>query len=140
MAKVDLYDCILIHAGNKDHEIPKNGVTAREIALLRGMHGDESVPERYIKPRMKGGQQETRDVDPKIELFELARKYANTADPMSGKKVVEKVFGTALIGFDNWFSESVELENMEREEAMQQRQAEAAQRRKDAARQQQAAA
>lgn len=127
LQKVELFDCVLQHGGNKDHEIPKVGVTAREIFLLRAMHGEGAVPDREVKPHYEKGKtvQATRDIEPKMELFELARKYANTADPMSGKKIVERVFSTSLVGFEKWYEESVELERMEQEEAMVLRQREA---------------
>lgn len=125
---VELFDARLIHAGNKDHEIQLRGVSAREIHLLRAMHGEGAVVDRSIKPSTPA----TREVEPKIELFEMARKYANTADPMSGKRAVEKAFGTALVGFELWHEEALEMERMEQEEAMRKRQEEGAQRRREA--------
>jgi hypothetical protein len=134
MAKVELFDAMLRHGGNKDHEIPKLGITAREITLLKAMHGEDAVLDRDIKPHKIKGEPATRDVDVKMEMFELAKKYANTADPMSGKKLVERVFGTSLVGFDKWIDEQREMEQMEHEEAMRRRQEESAEfRRKQAA-------
>ncbi len=134
--KVELFDLMLRHGGNEKHEIPKVAVSGREILLIKAMHGEESIPEGTIKPHIdpKTKEPAVREVDPKIELFELARKYANTMDPMSGKKVVERVFGTALVGFEKWLEETMELENMEREEAHQRRQEEAQRRRQEALR------
>lgn len=135
--KVELFDCTLNHGGNDKHQIPKVAVTGREMLLIKAMHGEDSIPEGSVKPHIDAKTKEPafRDIDSKIELYELARKYANTMDPMSGKKVVERVFQTALVGFEKWLEETLELENMEREEAHQRRQDEAARRRQqDAAR------
>lgn len=128
---VETYNAVLRHGGNKEHEINLSGVTMREIILLRALHtregGDEPIPENTMKVVGK------KDVEPKIELFEMARKYANTSDPFSAKKLIEKVFATALLGYDKWLAETVELEQMEREEASQRRQAEAAERARESA-------
>lgn len=126
---VELFDIHLWHQGNKDHEIPKTAVTATEIRLLRAMHGQESVPDERIKPHLIDGKHATREIDPKIELFELARKYANTADPLSAKKIIEKAFSTTLIGYDKWVMELVDAEQTAAEAAMRARNQEAARQR-----------
>lgn len=123
MAKqtLELFDCRVIHGGYKDHEIPKYGITATEIRLLRAMHGEESVRDNEIKPHMVAGKHATIEVDPKMELFDLARRYANTADPMSAKKAIEKAFGTTLIGYDKWVAEVIDSEQNARDEEMRTR-------------------
>lgn len=121
---LELFDCLVRHGGNKEHEIPKVGVTATEIRLLRAMHGDEAVLDRDIKPHKVDGKHATVEVDAKVELFELAKKYANTADPLSAKKAIEKAFGTALIGYEKWVDEALELERMEQEEGERRRRTE----------------
>lgn len=126
---IELFDILLRHQGNKDHEIPKAGVSATEIKLLRAMHGEESILDAAIKPHVVAGKHITRDVDLKTELFELAKKYANTADPMSAKKKIESVFATTLVGYDKWVSELMEIEQMEQEDAMKRRNEEAARQR-----------
>lgn len=126
---IELFDILLRHQGNKDHEIPKIGVSATEIKLLRAMHGEEAIPDQAIKPHTVAGKHITRDVELKTELFELAKKYANTADPMSAKKKIESVFATTLVGYDKWVSELMEMEQMEQEEAMKRRNEEAARQR-----------
>lgn len=118
---VDTYDIELRHGGNIFHSTPKKGVTMKEIVLLRSIHGDDAVPDSLVK---KAGTKEAQDE--KLELFDLARRYANTADPMSGKKIVEKTFSTALIGFEAWLQETIELEQMEREERREQHQTDTA--------------
>lgn len=126
MEKVQLFDCSVSH--NKEHKIPKTAVTMKEIVLLRSIFGDEGLPEDSIKPHLdpKTGQQATCDIDPKAELFDLAKRYANTVDPLSGKRRVEKVFSTVLMGFEKWLEEQTELDNMEREERHRKAQADAA--------------
>lgn len=116
--KVEIYNCELKHGATTTtvHTIPKNGVTAREITLLRAMHGADSV--LNIKP---AGE---REVDQKQELLLLARNYANTQDPFSGKKLVERVFSVVLANYEQWIEEQVELEQMEREEKRQKSQEE----------------
>lgn len=133
--RVELFDCTLRHGGNKEHEIQKIAVTGRELLLMRSMHGEEAIPESSIKPHRdsKTGEPATREISAQHELFELARKYGNTANPISGKKLVEKVFGQPLVGFEQWLEDAVELERMEQEEAHKRRNLDMQKRRQEAA-------
>jgi hypothetical protein len=71
------------------------------------MHGDDAV----VDVR-EAGQLE---MDERIELFQLARKYANTADPMSGRNLVERHFQQPLTGYEQWFDQTVQDEENQRE-------------------------
>ena len=124
---VDLYDCEVRLGGHLGHTVMKAGVTMDEVILLRALHGDDAVPEDRMK------QAGSKEYDRKLELFHLARTYSNTTDPISGKKIVEKVFSTALIGYDKWLAETAELEEMERDEDARLRAVSAAKGRQQAA-------
>lgn len=108
--KVEIFNCRLRLAGNINHDIPKPLVTMREMRLMRAMHGEDSVIE--IKP----ADPAHAEIDEREEYMHLSRQYTNTSDPMSGRKVVEKVFGVELSEYPQWLEDQVELENMEREE------------------------
>lgn len=106
---VKLFDASLRHGGVLTHEVPLIGVTDKEIALLRHMHGQDSVVN--VKPLNK-----ERELSEREELLRLARKYANTADPMSGALMVQKAFSVTLNEFPSWLEEQQQMEEMEREE------------------------
>lgn len=108
--KVDLFDASLRLGGNLLHEVPRAKITQKEITLLRAMHGEDSVVN--IK---RIGEVE---VDDREELLLLARKYSNTSDEMSGKRLVEKVLSLPLPEFADWLAEQHEYEEMEIRERM----------------------
>jgi hypothetical protein len=117
----ELFDCEVRLGGNINHTVTLKGVSIYEISLLRAIHGEDSVPSRDMK------SVGVKDIDSLDEMHRLSRKYANTSDAMSGKRLVERTFNTVLHGYENWLAETSELEEMEREEA--QRKAQEAMRR-----------
>lgn len=107
----------LRHGGNIFHEVPLNGITEREILLLRKLHGEDAVVGLVVDGEMSFPTE-------KDELYYLARKYANTSDPASGRRLVESMFSTPLIHFDAWLEEQRQLEEMERNERQERHEAE----------------
>lgn len=114
--KMELFDCTLRLGGNIFHTLVRNGVTDREIRLLRAMHGNDAVVD--LK---KVGD---REIVEREELFSLVRKYSTSADTLTntdgarltGRRLVERVFSVSLHDYDGWLEQQVELETMEREE------------------------
>lgn len=100
-----LFDCIVLHGhatGFNGHQIPKKGVTEKELILLRHLHGQDNVT--GIKEAGK------RDVDEQEEMYRLAREYGSAADPMRGAKRVEEVFGYSMHGYGDWLSLQADME------------------------------
>lgn len=107
-----LFDCELYHGGVKTHSIPLRGITMKELVLLRALHGQDAILDKEIKDSKPAeGEFDEREL-----LFTLARKYGNTADPMSGKKLIERVLSVPLVGFEAWIEDQIQLEQMERDE------------------------
>lgn len=48
MAKVELADCVLNIGGDAGNQVPKTAITPAEIAILRAIHGEDSV--HSLKP------------------------------------------------------------------------------------------
>lgn len=113
--KVNLFDVELYHGQNKLHSIQKRGITRQEITLLRAMHGQDSILEREIKTSAPAEAM----INERELLFKLAREYGNTSDPLSGKRMVEKVLNVTLNGFEQWLDEEMQLEEQRREEMRQ---------------------
>ena len=116
--KVEVYDCELKHGNttSTNHTIPKAGITAKEMILLKHMHGPDSL----LNVKEAGHKQ----VDEKEELLNFARRYANTSDPLSGKRMVEKVFSVSLHNYETWIEDQLQVEEMVREERHEKSQAE----------------
>lgn len=71
------YDCTVRPAGSLLHEVPKQGLSAAEVVLLRSIHGDDGVV--HLKPsKVKG------DLSDAAERQRLSAVY--------GEKAVAKVF------------------------------------------------
>lgn len=111
---VELFDVLLRHGGHIGHEIPRKGITFREITLLRHIHGNDAISDEKIKPA--AGAVKKKEIDERLELFEFARAYAKGGDFVGSKKLIEAVFSTPLMGFESWLSETMELEEMQRQE------------------------
>lgn len=83
---------VLAIGGDKGHQVPKYGVTASEIAVLRSIHGDESVTDVEVVgevPRT-GREERTR----------LMEAYGHAEDG-NGTKIVVGLFpGAASRMFD----------------------------------------
>jgi hypothetical protein len=118
MAKIraELFDCTLRLGGNIFHTLSRKGITDKEMRLLKAMHGNDAVVD--VK---KVGETEMEDRE---ELFSLVRKYSTSADTLTntdgarvtGRRLVERVFGVSLHDYESWLEQQVELETMEREE------------------------
>lgn len=76
-----IYDCRVRHAGNMLHEIPKNGVTAPEVMILRHIHGPDAVVS--LQPRRNDRRPHLEEID------RLRREY--------GAKAFSSVFGDGYI-------------------------------------------
>ena len=55
------------------------------------------------------------EMEERIELFTLARKYSNTSHPNSGRQLVERHFNVPLHGYAEWVEQCVQDEELERE-------------------------
>jgi hypothetical protein len=97
LTTVQLYDCEIRLGGDIMHTQERKGITNGEIRLIRAIHGESGV--------VKVVEAGTKDVSEKDELFALAVKYSKDIDPRPGVKLVEKVFGVELVGFDEWNAE-----------------------------------
>jgi len=106
---VPLFDATLRLKGSIDHEVPLRAVTDRELTLMRKMHGPEAVVN--VKQR-----DDSRAVSERHELYQMARKYGTSADATSGMKLIEKHLGVDLYGYEAWLDETLQIEEMEREE------------------------
>jgi len=104
--------------GNILNSIPREGMTEREIRLLRHIHGEDGVVNVVEDGEVL--------LDPQVELYELAVKYSKSMDPRPGVLLVEKVLHVSMEGFQKWNAEREQLAEMEREESFQRRQAEIA--------------
>jgi hypothetical protein len=93
--KMKLYSCLVRHSGNPDHSIPKQNVTAKEILLLKHMHGDDAV----LNVAETGETERTDE----HELFRLARTYK--------QKRVEKLLNVSLVGYAKWLERTIEAED-----------------------------
>lgn len=88
-----------LNAGN---DVPKRGVSAAEIAVLRAIHGEESVTE--VEPT---GSSDTVDIDGarvkwtnRVELDRLRRKYGKAKDD-ENNIIIDRLFpGAAARVFD----------------------------------------
>lgn len=117
--KVKVYTCEVRHGGNIMHSQPKDGVTNREIRVLRAIHGDDGV----VNVKETG----EREVDQTEEAYELALKYAKSSQrPKQGARLIERVLNVNMDGFDKWLTERRQFEDMLREERLQESQREAA--------------
>lgn len=86
MSEVNAYNCVVRPSGQITHEVPKLGVCAKEIVLLRMIHGADAIHKiEHV------GQFEEYNQDG--VLLNLANTY--------GKQLVEKVFNTVLFDFQD---------------------------------------
>ena len=107
--KMEVFDC-LVSLGNNENDVvtltvPKSKITATEVRILRAIHGAGA-----IKKQEKAGEIE---MDERELQMRLARNY--------GVERVRKILGVELEDFDNWVAESEEMEQMERDQASEQR-------------------
>lgn len=117
--RVKIYNCEVRHGGNIMHSLTKDGITNREIRVLRAIHGPDGV----VNVKEAG----ERDVNQTEEAFELALKYARDSQrPQYGAKLVERVLNVNMEGFDAWLTERRQLDEMMREERLQKEAREAA--------------
>jgi hypothetical protein len=99
MARLKFYNCHVRHAGNMLHTIPRNDVSAKELVLLRSIHGDDALD------RVSPAGEKRVDMDE--HYLELARTY--------GRQKVEQVLGVSLANFDFWLQDRLEDEQAQRE-------------------------
>lgn len=112
------YKGIVRLGGNVLNEIPREGMTDREIRILRHIHGNDGVVQVVEDGAV--------EIDPQVECYELAVKYSKSLNPMPGVRLVEKVLNVSMQGFDQWNAEREAKMEAEREESFQRRQAEIA--------------
>lgn len=111
MVEVPTYKIEVRLGGDIIHTIWKEGVTQKEITLLRAIHGQGGVA--HIEETGK------KLVNEREELYELACTYSKTLDPSWGIKLVQSVFNTNLDGFSDWRiarEDAVEQERYERQQ------------------------
>jgi hypothetical protein len=94
LATVKLYDCEVRLGGDILHTQERTGITNGEIRVIRAIHGETGA----VRVREVG----EKEVNEKEELFKLAVKYSKDVDPRPGVRLVERVFGVTLDGFDEW--------------------------------------
>lgn len=121
--KLDFYNAILYHVGNRDHEIPLLEISARELKYLKAVHGAENIPSDRL---VKLGE---REVDEQEHFFNIARKYGSREDMEKQAFVVrhlEKLFNVELGDFHQWLDQVTQLEDEQKTAAGRTRAAEAA--------------
>lgn len=80
---MQLYDCTVRHAGNLLHEIPRYGVTAPEIMILRTIHGGDAVVK--IQPRKNDRRAHS------VEIARLKAEYGKHYSTTFGDGYIEKL-------------------------------------------------
>ena len=88
------YNCTLRLGGNMLQTLPKVGITAFEMRLLRSIHGDDSVTEPQESDEI--------DRDEDAEYRMLAARY--------GRGRVEQLFRVSLEDFDQWLDDKLASE------------------------------
>ncbi len=68
MATANTYNCFVRLAGELFHEVPKYNISARELLLLRNIHGADAV----VRIRHSG---EFQNYDPEVDLRRMALEY-----------------------------------------------------------------
>lgn len=116
--KVMVYDCEVRLGGSVMHTLTKQGVSQREMRVLRALHGEDAV----VGVTERGEQ----EIDQREEAFELALRYSKTSNPRHGRTLIERVLNVDMSGFDKWLQERDQLAEMERQERREKQQAEAA--------------
>jgi hypothetical protein len=61
-----LYDCQVRLAGDLNCEVPKQGVTAPEVLVLRSLHGDDAVVDLVAS-----GDRKVKQTDERMRLGEI---------------------------------------------------------------------
>lgn len=121
-----LYDCTVAvsvdDSGQPFMTVERQGVTENELRLLQHIHSPENVRSIRIAGEI--------DRDQRLDLMLLARKYSHSSEIMGsrGKALVERVFSTALVEYDQWLVEQVEAEEEERVSRLEARQKQSNQR------------
>lgn len=82
-----LYNCKVRLAGSLYNEVPKTGITAAEIIVLRTIHGDDAVAD--IVP---AGEEKKTSVQLRGELSLMYGKALRTIDEI---KSINGIFGVA---------------------------------------------
>ena len=83
--QINSYNCMVRPAGQITHEVPKIGICAKEIILLRMIHGADAIHKIELMGKFE-------HYDDQAVLGNLAHTY--------GKQLVEKVFNTVLFDFE----------------------------------------
>jgi hypothetical protein len=99
IARLKFYNCHVRHAGNMLHTIPRQSVSAKELVLLRAIHGDDALD------RVSPVREAKVDLDE--HHMQLARTY--------GRARVEQALGVSLANFDFWLQGKIEDELGQRE-------------------------
>lgn len=93
---INAYNCCVRPAGQLTHEVPKKNISAKEIMILRFVHGNDAV----IKIERIG---EFKDYDERRDLEYMAAQYGPAAvqrvfnvfiDPLAGMDVDMKEYIT----------------------------------------------
>lgn len=116
--EVKVFNCEVRLNGDLLHTIQKNGITDREIRVIRAIHGNGGVAK--VEPAG------TARINEQEELYELAIKYSKNINPAHGVNRIEKIFGVQLNGFTEWNMAREDEQERIRDELHQKQNAEAA--------------
>lgn len=101
-AQMEIYDCKVILGGSRDNEVRKQAIPAAEIAMLRHIHGDDSVLEIQHVGTSDITDREVRD------LLALSYGPGDVELSRAGPKILKEVFGPPGVALPA-FVEGVEL-------------------------------
>ena len=112
MEHIKLYNASVRLGGSMEHEVPRYGITAAEIALLNSIHGHGSVvniqeiPEKDLKQHF---EEETIEDDKgkkrKVTRIPTVTEILDSLSHQYGSKKVAFLFGT---GFNRRIPNSIE--------------------------------
>lgn len=108
--EVKLYRCWCRHGGEMLHEIPVYGASARELQLLRAIHGDDAL----VRIEDDG----TAIVDERDEMFKLVRKYPHPLGASASRLRIEKLLNVSLHGYEEWLTQQTDAEEEARNRRM----------------------
>ena len=103
--EIELFDCILRHGGEMMLQIPVKKASAKELQMLRAIHGEDSVAD--IAPAG------VDIVDMREHVFKLVRKYPHAYGPVASRQRAEKLMNTSLHGYEEWLSKTIDTEDSE---------------------------
>jgi hypothetical protein len=116
--KVQMFNCEVRHGGDVMHSLAKEGISQREIRVLKAIHGSDAV----VQVKEVG----EREINEQEEAYELALRYSKTMNPRHGVALVERVLNADMSGFDAWMRDREAFAELERKEKRDKAQKESA--------------